>query len=236
MLLLQVSCQVSGSKVVIERPFKTIVAMSALLGRKIGMTNVFTEDGTSIPCTLVEVGPCTVVQVKSEESDGYDALQLGYGKSKEANLNGPMRGHLEKAGANAPRILREFRSFAIDQYTPGDVINATDVFAAGDFINVSATTKGKGFQGVVKRYNFSGVGMRTHGQSNRERAPGSVGQSSYPSRIFPGTRMGGRMGGKRTTVRNLQVIAFMGDTNVMIVKGAVPGAINSIVEICKNAQ
>lgn len=208
--------------------------MPSLLGRKVGMSGLFSDDGVYLPCTLIEAGPCTVLQVKTEDSDGYESLQIGYGYSKDANLNAPMRGHLDKAGASAPEIVREFRTFEDPEYNPGDVINVGDLFEAGDMVNITGTSKGKGFQGVIKRHGFHGVGGRTHGQHNRERAPGSIGQSSYPSRVFKGTRMAGRTGGKKSTVRGLQVVAVIPDENLIVVKGSVPGAVNSIVEINKS--
>ncbi|MBS1913778.1 MAG: 50S ribosomal protein L3 [Bacteroidetes bacterium] len=208
--------------------------MAALLGRKIGMTGIFNEQGVYIPCTLIETGPCTVVQVKTQENDGYEALQLGFGSKSARNVNKPEMGHLKKVGATPVRELREFRTFDVANFKPGDVIAVGDVFAVGDKVRVTATSKGHGFQGVMKRHHFGGVGMQTHGQSDRQRAPGSIGGSSYPSRVFPGTRMAGRMGGKRSTVRNLQVVAVLAEKNVLVVKGAIPGAPNSIVEIVKH--
>jgi large subunit ribosomal protein L3 len=207
--------------------------MAALLGRKIGMTGIFNEQGVYIPCTLIETGPCTVVQVKTKENDGYEALQLGFGTKREKNLTKPELGHLHKAGVAPIRELREFRTYAVANYKPGDVIAVGDVFQVGDKVRITATSKGRGFQGVMKRHHFGGVGMQTHGQSDRQRAPGSIGGSSYPSRVFPGTRMAGRMGGRTSTVRNLQVVAVLPDRNVLIVKGSIPGAPNSIVEILK---
>lgn len=208
--------------------------MSALIGKKIGMTGIFNEQGVYIPCTVIEVGPCTVVQVKTKENDGYEALQLGFGKRSPRSINQPEKAHLAKANVANVQLLREFRSYAVDNYKPGDVIAASDVFTVGDKVRVTATSKGRGFQGVMKRHHFGGVGMQTHGQSDRQRAPGSIGGSSYPSRVFPGTRMAGRMGGKRSSVRNLQVVAIMPEQNVIVVKGSVPGAPNSIVEIIKH--
>lgn len=208
--------------------------MASLLGRKIGMSGIFSEEGIYLPCTLIEAGPCAVLQVKTEESDGYEALQLGFGYGTDAKANKPMAGHLGKTKASLPRVIREFRTYETADYAPGDVINVGDVFEEGDSVNISGTSKGKGFQGVVKRHGFGGVGMRTHGQHNRERAPGSIGQSSYPSRVFKGTRMAGRTGGKKATVRNLEVVMVVPEENIIVVKGAIPGAINSIVEINKN--
>jgi large subunit ribosomal protein L3 len=209
--------------------------MAALLGKKIGMTGIFNEQGVYVPCTLIEAGPCTVVQVKTQENDGYEALQLGFGTKRVKNSNKPEMGHLQKAGVADPvRLLREFRTYDVANFKVGDVIGVNDVFKVGDKVRITATSKGRGFQGVVKRHHFGGVGMRTHGQSDRERAPGSIGGSSYPSRVFPGTRMAGRMGGKQATVRNLQVIAVLPEKNVLVVKGSIPGAPNSIIEIQKH--
>ncbi|MEO5929802.1 MAG: 50S ribosomal protein L3 [Candidatus Kapaibacterium sp.] len=210
--------------------------MAALLGRKIGMTGIFNEQGVYIPCTLIETGPCTVVQVRTMENDGYEALQLGFGSKKEKNINKPETGHLQKAGVSGIRDLREFRSYDVSNYKLGDTIGITDIFAIGDKVRVTTDSKGHGFQGVMKRHHFGGVGMQTHGQSDRQRAPGSIGGSSYPSRVFPGTRMAGRMGGKKITVRNLQVVGILADKNVLIVKGSIPGAPNCIVEILKQPK
>lgn len=207
--------------------------MSTLIGRKIGMTGMFNEQGVYVPCTLIETGPCTVVQVKTEDSDGYTALQLGYGSGKDRNVNKALGGHLTKAGVGTPKLLREVRTFDVANYKVGDVISVGDVFTVGDKVKVVATSKGRGFQGVMKRHHFGGVGMQTHGQSDRQRAPGSIGGSSYPSRVFPGTRMAGRMGGEQTTVRNLQIVGVLPEKNVLIVKGSIPGAPNSIVEIVR---
>lgn len=208
--------------------------MASLIGRKIGMTGIFNEQGMYVPCTLIEVGPCTVVQVKNIESDGYEALQLGFGSKKASRVNQPEKGHLDKAGVAPVRQLKEFRTYNVADYKVGDVIAAADVFKVGDKVHVSADSKGRGFQGVMKRHHFGGVGMQTHGQSDRQRHPGSIGGSSYPSRVFPGTRMAGRMGGKRTTVRNLQVVALLDDKNVLVVKGSIPGAPNALLEIRKS--
>jgi large subunit ribosomal protein L3 len=198
------------------------------------MTGIFDEQGNYIPCTMIETGPCTVVQVKTVENDGYEALQLGFGSKRAVNINRPERGHLDKAGVGLLRTLKEVRTFNTADFKVGDVINVADVFKEGDKVHVSATSKGRGFQGVMKRHHFGGVGGQTHGQSDRQRAPGSVGGSSYPSRVFPGTRMAGRMGGNRRTVRNLQVVSVLADSNVLVVKGAIPGAPNTLVEIKKS--
>jgi len=210
--------------------------MAAILGRKIGMTGYFDEQGTYIPCTLIEAGPCTVVQLKTVATDGYEAVQVGFGTQKPTRHSQPVRGHLAKAGAETVRTLREFREFNPAEHNVGDVMKVADLFAQGDKVHVTTTSKGHGFQGVMKRHHFGGVGMQTHGQSDRQRAPGSIGGSSYPSRVFPGTRMAGRMGGKTSTVRNLTVVAVLGDENVLVVKGSIPGAPNGIVEIRKGTK
>jgi len=196
------------------------------------MTGIYNEQGTYIPCTVIEAGPCTVVQVRTHDNDGYEALQLGYGSRNARLTNRPMSGHLEKAGLQSVRVLREFRELTAADAQVGDVLTV-EQFSVGDKIRVTTTSKGRGFQGVVKRHHFGGVGMRTHGQSDRQRAPGSIGGSSYPSRVFKGTRMAGRMGGKTSTVRNLEVVAIISERNVLVVKGSIPGASEAIVEIRK---
>ncbi len=205
--------------------------MSAILGRKLGMTSIFTEDGVFVPCTVIEAGPCPVVQVKTTDHDGYEAVQIGYEPIAERKVNRPRAGHFAKHEALPTRHLKEFRQL-VAKVKSGDVITV-DLFETGDKVKVSATSKGKGFQGVVRRHHFAGVGMATHGQSDRPRAPGSIGSSSYPSRVFKGMRMAGRMGGTRITVRNLTVLRVMPDQNLLLVKGSIPGAMNSIVEIVK---
>ena len=205
--------------------------MSAILGRKLGMTSIFTEDGVFVPCTVIEAGPCPVVQVKTTDHDGYEAVQIGYEPIAELKVNLPRAGHFAKHEALPTRHLKEFRQL-VAKVKSGDVITV-DLFETGDKVKVSATSKGKGFQGVVRRHHFAGVGMATHGQSDRPRAPGSIGSSSYPSRVFKGMRMAGRMGGTRITVRNLTVLRVMPDQNLLLVKGSIPGAMNSIVEIVK---
>lgn len=204
--------------------------MSALLGRKIGITSIFTETGEYVPCTVIEAGPCPVVLVRTEENDGYDAIQIGFGDIDSRKVNKPMTGQFAKAKSDAKRHLREFRD--VKDFKTGDVVTV-EAFAKGDKVKVSGSSKGRGFQGVVKRHHFGGVGMTTHGQSDRQRAPGSIGSSSYPSRVFKGMRMAGRMGGKRTTVRNIEVLRTIPESNLLLVKGSIPGAPNSIVEIVK---
>ena len=205
--------------------------MPGMLGKKLGMTNIYSEDGQTFPVTVLEVGPCNVVAVKTKERDGYEALQLGFGKKKEKHLNKPQIENYKKLNLTPSAFLREFRSFDISEYKVGDVITA-DLFEEGDVVKVSAKSKGKGFQGVMKRHGFSG-GQRTHGQGDRERAPGSIGQSSYPSRVLKGMRMAGRTGHKRITTSGLKVVKVINEKNLVLVKGSVPGAINTIVEIKK---
>ena len=207
--------------------------MIGLLGKKLGMTSVFDDSGQVIPCTVIEAGPCYVAQVKTKARDGYDAVQLGFVEKKERLVTKPLRGHFAKAGVKPSRVLREFRSNGGVDYQPGQEIKVDRVFGKGDVVSVVGTSKGRGFQGVVKRHHFGG-GSRTHGQSDRERAPGSIGSSSYPSRVLKGMRMAGRMGGGRITVRNLMVVGVIPDSNILLVKGSVPGAINAYVEIHKN--
>jgi large subunit ribosomal protein L3 len=206
--------------------------MSGIIGKKIGMTSVFSADGLSVPCTVVEAGPCVVTQVKTVETDGYEAVQLAFGDKKEKNTPKPMVGHFKKAGTNAKRKLAEFKEFTA-VLNLGDTVTIADVFKEGDFLDAIGTSKGKGFQGVVKRHGFSGVGGQTHGQHNRARHPGSIGASSFPSRVFPGTRMAGRTGGNRVTVQNLKVVKIIPEQNLILVSGSVPGAINSLVILQK---
>ncbi|MBK9249691.1 MAG: 50S ribosomal protein L3 [Ignavibacteria bacterium] len=206
--------------------------MSALLGKKLGMTSIFNDKGDHIPVTVIEAGPCPVVQIKTIETDGYTAVQIGFGEIASRKINQPQTGHFQKAGIDPVRHLKEFRHLPTT-LSVGEILTV-DGFQKGDKVVVSGTGKGRGFQGVVKRHHFGGVGMATHGQSDRPRAPGSIGSSSYPSRVFKGLRMAGRMGGKRITVRNLEIIEIMPDTNIILVKGNVPGAINSLVEIVKH--
>ena len=195
------------------------------------MTSVFSADGKNVPCTVIEVGPCVVTQVKTVETDGYNALQLGFGAQKEKHLTQPEIGHFKKAGVDPQRYLVEFKGFEGD-YKMGDTITV-DMFSESDFVDVVGTSKGKGFQGVVKRHGFGGVGQSTHGQHNRLRAPGSVGACSYPAKVFKGMRMAGQMGNERVTVQNLQVVKIIPEHNLMMIKGSVPGAKGSIVMIEK---
>lgn len=206
--------------------------MTGILGKKLGMTSIFDEAGQVIPCTVIEAGPCFITQIKTRERDGYEAVQLGFGEKHERLVSKPLRGHFSRAKTNPLRYVREFRDHGGAEFQPGQEIRVDSVFVKGDRVAIIGTSKGRGFQGVVKRHHFGG-GFRTHGQSDRERAPGSVGSSSYPSRVFKGMRMAGRMGGERVTVRNLQVVGVIADSNLLLVKGSVPGAINSYLEIRK---
>ena len=205
--------------------------MPGLLGKKIGMTSVFSADGKNVPCTVIEVGPCVVTQVKTLESDGYEALQLGYEEKKEKHTTMPELGHFKKAGVAPMRHLAEFKGFE-GEYKLGDAITV-EMFAEGDFVDIAGTSKGKGFQGVVKRHGFGGVGQTTHGQHNRLRAPGSVGACSYPAKVFKGMRMAGQTGNKRVTVQNLHVLKVIAEHNLLMNKGSIPGSKGSIVIIEK---
>ena len=205
--------------------------MSGLIGKKIGMTSIFDENGKNIPCTVIELGPCVVTQVRTKEVDGYEAYQLGFDDSKETNATKAATGHFKKAGTSVKKKVVEIQDFD-EAYNLGDVITV-DLFAEGEFVDVQGTSKGKGFQGVVKRHGFGGVGQATHGQHNRLRAPGSIGASSYPSRVFKGMRMAGRTGGEKVTVQNLRVLKVVADKNLLVVKGAVPGHKNSYVIVQK---
>ena len=206
--------------------------MTGLLGKKLGMTSIFDESGQVIPCTVIEAGPCFVTQIKTKERDGYEAVQLGFDEKKERLVTKPLAGHFAKANAKAQRIVREFRGNGVAELQPGQEIKVDKVYYKVDTDSVIGTSKGRGFQGVVKRHHFGG-GFRTHGQSDRERAPGSIGSSSYPSRVFKGLRMAGRMGGEQVTVRNLKVVGIIPDSNLLLVRGSVPGAINGYLEIHK---
>jgi large subunit ribosomal protein L3 len=205
--------------------------MPGLIGKKIGMTSVFSAEGKNLPCTVIEVGPCVVTQIKTKEKDGYEAVQLGFADKKDKHTTKPEAGHFKKAGVTPKRHLAEFKNFET-AYNPGDVITV-EYFSAAGFVDVIGTSKGKGFQGVVKRHGFGGVGQSTHGQHNRLRAPGSVGACSYPAKVFKGTRMAGQMGNERVTVQNLQVIKILPENNLLLLKGSIPGAKGSIVLIKK---
>ena len=205
--------------------------MSGLIGRKIGMTSLFDENGKNIPCTVIEAGPCVVTQVRTEEVDGYSALQLGFDDKKAKSSNKSLDGHFKKAGTTAKKKVVEFQGFE-GAFKLGDSISVSH-FEEGEFVDVSGVSKGKGFQGVVKRHGFAGVGQATHGQHNRLRAPGSIGAASYPARVFKGMRMGGRMGGDKVKVQNLKVLKVVAEKNLLVVKGAIPGHKNAFVTIQK---
>ena len=205
--------------------------MPGLLGKKIGMTSVFSADGKNVPCTVIEVGPCVVTQLKTIENDGYEAAQVGFVDKKDKHTTKPEAGHFKKAGVTPKRHLAEFKGFETS-YNLGDTITV-DLFEGTEYVDVIGTSKGKGFQGVVKRHGFGGVGQSTHGQHNRLRAPGSIGACSYPARVFKGTRMAGQTGGDRVTVQNLQVLKVMPEHNLLLIKGSVPGSKGSIVIIEK---
>ena len=205
--------------------------MSGLIGRKIGMTSIFDENGKNLPCTVIEAGPCVVTQVRTKENDGYEALQLGFDDKPERNVTKAAGGHFKKASTAPKRKLVEFQDFEAD-YKLGDTITV-DHFAAGEFVDITGTSKGKGFQGVVKRHGFGGVGQATHGQHNRLRAPGSIGAASYPARVFKGMRMAGQMGNEKVTVQNLRVLKVVPEKNLIVVKGCVPGHKNAFILIRK---
>ena len=202
--------------------------MPGIIGRKVGMTSIYSAEGKSLPCTVIEAGPCVVTQVKTQDRDGYEAVQLGFGEKKEKNTPNAMKGHFKNASTTPKAKLVEFKGF--DNVTIGDKIDVA-IFDEGDFVDVVGTTKGKGFQGVVRRHGFAGVGQATHGQHNRLRAPGSIGACSYPARVFKGMRMGGQMGNKNRMASNLQILKVIAEKNILIVKGSVPGANGSTLTI-----
>lgn len=205
--------------------------MKGIIGKKLGMTHFYGEEGKIISCTVIEAGPCVVVQKKTDDTDGYTAIQLGFDEVKEHNSTKAQAGHFKKANAKQMRKIKEFRNYDLDKNV-GDNITV-DIFEEGEKVNVVSTSKGKGFQGVVKRHNFNGVGMRTHGQHDRHRAPGSIGSSSYPSRVFKGLRMAGRMGNETVKMRNIKVAKIIADKNLILLNGSVPGSKGSYVIIEK---
>ncbi len=204
--------------------------MPGIIGRKIGMTSIYSAEGKATPCTVIEAGPCVVTQVKTQDRDGYEAIQLGFGERREKNTPSALKGHFKKANTTPKSKLVEFKGF--EGLNLGDVVNV-QIFEEGEFVGVAGTSKGKGFQGVVKRHGFAGVGQATHGQHNRLRAPGSIGACSYPARVFKGMRMAGQMGNKRVTMENLQILKVLTDKNLLIVKGSIPGSKGSTVTIEK---
>ncbi|MFN5402055.1 MAG: 50S ribosomal protein L3 [Bacteroidota bacterium] len=203
--------------------------MKGIIGKKIGMTSIYDAQGKIIPCTVIEAGPCVVTQVKTQDKDGYEALQIGFGAKKEKNTTKALKGHFAKSGTPPKRKVVEIRNFAADKNI-GDLIT-TEIFAEGEKVDVVGTSKGRGFQGVIKRHGFGGIGMKHHGQHDRERAPGSLGGSSYPSRVFKGLRMAGRMGNDRVKIKNLKIVKIFSDKNLILVNGNVPGAKGSLVII-----
>ncbi len=205
--------------------------MPGLLGKKIGMTSVFSAEGKNVPCTVIEAGPCVVTQVKSVEKDGYAAVQLGFQEAKAKNATKPMEGHFKKAGTTPKRHLAEFTDFD-KELNLGDIVTV-DVFEGANFVDVTGTSKGHGFQGVVKRHGFGGVGQTTHGQDDRLRKPGSIGACSYPAKVFKGMRMGGQMGNERVTTHNLQILKVIPESNLLLIKGSVPGCKGSILILKK---
>ena len=204
--------------------------MPGIIGRKVGMTSIYSAEGKALPCTVIEAGPCVVTQIKTQDRDGYESVQIGFGVRKEKNTPNALKGHFKKANTEPKSKLVEFKGF--DGLSLGDVVDAT-IFEEGEFVDVIGTPKGKGFQGVVRRHRFAGVGQATHGQHNRLRAPGSIGACSYPARVFKGMRMAGQMGNKRRLASNLQILKVMADKNIVIVKGSIPGANGSTVTIKK---
>ena len=207
------------------------ITMKGIIGKKIGMTSIFTPDGKQTACTIIEAGPCVVTQVKTKDSDGYNALQLGFGDKNEKHSNNAERNHFAKSQTAPKKIVKEFRDYFQDKNL-GDTVTV-DIFAEGEKVDVVGTTKGKGFQGVVKRHGFGGVGQQSHGQHDRQRAPGSIGGSSYPSRVFKGMRMAGRMGNDRVKLKGLKVLKIFPENNYILVSGSVPGHNGSIVLIQK---
>lgn len=203
--------------------------MNGIIGRKLGMTSVYDDTGKNVPVTIVLAGPCTVTQVKSEDTDGYVATQLAFGERKAKNVTKPLAGHLAKAGIESATEIAEFRDFDAVDKSLGEVVTVDEVFAVGDRVNAVGTSKGKGFQGVVKRHDFRGVNDATHGQHNRQRAPGSIGAASYPAKVFKGMRMAGQDGNRRVKTRNLEVVRVFPEKNLILVKGAIAGSKGSTV-------
>jgi large subunit ribosomal protein L3 len=204
--------------------------MPGIIGRKVGMTSIYSAEGKSLPCTVIEAGPCVVTQVKTQDRDGYEAVQLGFGNRKDKNTPNALKGHFKKANTSAKAKLVEFKGF--DNVNLGDSIDV-NIFEEGEYVNISGTSKGKGFQGVVRRHGFGGVGQSTHGQHNRLRAPGSIGACSYPARVFKGMRMAGQMGNKRVVMENLEILKVLSDKNLIVVKGSVPGPKGGTLTIVK---
>ncbi len=218
-------------RLVCRNLWQKIKTMSGIIGKKIGMTSVFAADGKYIPCTVIQAGPCTVTQVRTKDTDGYEAVQLAFGDKKEKHTTKAEAGHFKKSGATPKRKVAEFREFPEAPALGSEV--KVDLFNEGDFVDVVGTSKGKGFQGVIRRHNFGGVGGTTHGQHDRLRAPGSLGASSWPSRVMPGKRMAGHLGHVRVKIQNLEVVKVIPEQNLLVIKGAVPGHIGSFVIVEK---
>lgn len=210
--------------------------MSGLIGKKVGMTSIFDELGRSIAVTVIEVPACTITQIKTEESDGYNAVQLAAFDRKAKAISKALNGHFDKAGSKPKKVVTEFRDFIPEGFEIGDELNIEDVFSVGDHVDVAGISKGTGFTGVIKRHNFSGVGDQTHGQHNRERAPGSIGQASDPSRVFKGMKMAGRSGNQRTKIKNLSVAKILPESNLLMITGSIPGSKGGYVEIYNQSQ
>ena len=204
--------------------------MPGIIGRKVGMTSIYSAEGKAMPCTVIEAGPCVVTQVKTQDRDGYEATQLGFGDRKEKNTPNALKGHFKKANTTPKSKLVEFKGF--ENLNLGDTVDV-NIFEEGVYVSVVGTSKGKGFQGVVRRHGFGGVGQATHGQHNRLRAPGSIGACSYPARVFKGMRMAGQMGNKRVVMENLEVLKVLTDKNLLVVKGSIPGSKGATVSILK---
>jgi large subunit ribosomal protein L3 len=204
--------------------------MPGIIGRKVGMTSIYSAEGKAMPCTVIEAGPCVVTQIKTQDRDGYEAVQLGFGDRKEKNTPNAMKGHFKKANTTPKAKLVEFKGFG--DLNLGDVVDV-NIFKEGEYVSVVGTSKGKGFQGVVKRHGFGGVGQATHGQHNRLRAPGSIGAASFPARVFKGMRMGGQMGNKRVVMENLEILKVLTDKNLIVVKGSIPGSKGGTITILK---
>ncbi len=209
--------------------------MTGLIGKKVGMTSIFDDRGNNIPITVVEIEPCVITQIKSLDADGYDAIQVAAVDKREKLVSKALKGHFAKANTSPKRYIREFRDFVPEGAKLGDTLRIEDVFREKTYVDIVGTSKGKGFQGVVKRHGFSGVGGRTHGQHNRERAPGSIGQSSDPSKVFKGMRMGGQTGNHRVMIKRLEVVKIIPESNLLLIKGAIPGPKNRIVEVYNHA-
>ena len=219
--------------------------MNGLIGKKIGMTSIYYDNGQNVACTVVETGPCVITQIKTEDTDGYNSFQIGFGSAKAKNMSKALHGHLAKSKSDPLKKLVEFRDFDVDNLISdvegedglakavGDTLSASEVFAEGEEINVVGQSKGKGFQGVVKRHGFAGVNDATHGQHNRQRAPGSIGAASDPSKVFKGTRMAGRTGGDRVKIKNLEIVKILPEKNLVLIKGAIPGHKGSFVVLEK---